>query len=208
MSHFTKDNLPTWQELYDTWQSKQFTFDPELDTEGYEMDPYWNLPVPECRIVMLSNWLNYIILKRGMEEVTKDLEASIHDIDSENEDEEMHQVVSIRFGVMTEDDLADDTAFCHAMESEPDLPVRFLIKGVSDKFCSLVAYATIQCDSAIYVNGYLTDKTDAIERIVGILLKEVINYFENGVGWKDSDGNLIPSERAILPCSSGADPAL
>ena len=39
-----------------------------------------------------------------------------------------------------------------------------------------------------------------------ILMKEVREYYENGIGWKDKDGNLLQSVKNIL--NNRSDPAL
>ena len=47
------------------------------------------------------------------------------------------------------------------------------------------------------------------KKMIEFLLKDVIKYFENGVGWKDEEGNNISNKENINKCiNEGFDPAL
>lgn len=197
-------SLPTWQEIYDTWQSKLFSFNSNEDY--YENDPYWNIPIPEYRIKLLSNYLNYYIANNGVDSLyhvisPNDIEGNI------NGDDQICPIEYIRFGVLKESDLEDDTEFINVMENIDNFPIYIFKKGVSDGYVSLVAYVSLNISDQVNCNGYITDSTDALEKVIGVIINDVITYFENGVGWKDENGNII-SNKPATGCNSGVDPAL
>jgi hypothetical protein len=49
---------------------------------------------------------------------------------------------------------------------------------------------------------------DALLQFIGILMEPVVNYFEDGVGWKTPDGEIIPYEPVTICKGAGYDPAL
>ena len=207
---YTKDNLPTWKEIYDTWESKIFSFDPNTFTGDYTNDPYWLIPTPEYRIEMLANYLNYKLLRDGMDSLSYTLICpnQILGNDDEWDNDEEFPIEYIRFGVMKEKDLNDDEEFNNAMQFAVDPPVYCFLKAISDGFVSLVAFVQLKRDINLQVNGYITDThQETLEKIIRPLINDVITYFENGVGWKDANGNLIPSE-PTTGCNSGVDLAL
>lgn len=206
---YTKDNLPTWKEIYDTWGSKVFTFDPNTFIEDYANDPYWLIPTPEYRIEMLANYLNYKILRDGMTALSDTLICPTEIIGNENcGNTEEFPIEFIRFGVMKEKDLDDEEEFNSIMESAVNPPVYCFLKAISDGFVSLVAFVKLHASDNLSIRGYITDSHQAaLEKIINALISDVISYFEGGIGWKDKTGNLIPQQQST-GCNSGVDPAL
>ena len=45
-------------------------------------------------------------------------------------------------------------------------------------------------------------------KIIRFVIKDIIEYFENGIGWKDKDGKVIPTEQVTHCQGAGYDPAL
>lgn len=64
--------------------------------------------------------------------------------------------------------------------------------------------------SVLYNTPYPSNYTSSLYgRIIAFMRKPFRDYFENGVGWKDKDGNLIESDNRTPLCQgAGYDPAL
>ncbi len=57
--------------------------------------------------------------------------------------------------------------------------------------------------------GLSVSTSQELEEVIRFVLKDVINYFENGIGWKDVEGNILPSDQPSKKCEGvGFDPAL
>lgn len=66
LSAYTKDDLPTWYEVYDEWYKKQqFFYDPEMD---YPADPYWGIPHRKYLIATVCNQFNKMLFEDGVRE--------------------------------------------------------------------------------------------------------------------------------------------
>lgn len=59
---FTKDELPTWEELIGIISKKEYSYDPDRDTE---LDSYWKIPSKLMELMWLCNQLNKFAIEQN-----------------------------------------------------------------------------------------------------------------------------------------------
>lgn len=62
-SAYAKEELPTWQELYDWYMLEDKVYNPEYDKD--DLDPYWRIPKKEFMIITICNQLNKMLFEDG-----------------------------------------------------------------------------------------------------------------------------------------------
>lgn len=62
VSTYAKEELPTWQEMYNWLQKKEYIHDPSVDDY---IEPYWNIPHRLYTIAIVCNELNKMIFEDG-----------------------------------------------------------------------------------------------------------------------------------------------
>ena len=206
-SIFSKDELPTWNEMYNDWY-KQRIFSFKNDSKS-ELDPYWKIPRNLYLLAAACNQLNKHVLEDGVD--LKELE-SILDM----------EVYGIKFT------LHEFGRPIYFDAEEPPIYTFPNPNGLIDPFITNQheRIKVIDMDNVylmIHVNGgTIADKKSAYRAkrgryALGLYSKEFIpvleyfmkpykEYFENGVGWKDPDGNLIDIEK--VPFDRNKDAAL
>lgn len=66
VSIYTKEELPTWAEVYeDFYLNKSFTYDPD-DPTHQELDLYWNIPRRKYLLAIICNQFNKMLFEDGM----------------------------------------------------------------------------------------------------------------------------------------------
>lgn len=191
VSKYVKEELPTWDEFYhDFYQQKQYRYDPAIHTEK---DLYWEMP---RRLYLMSICCNQINMRlfefNEMPTVIQKLNSAYyHYIDHTNP-----LIFQAPFYAALQYDGCDldrvpiyhitkekyVNPFVQSYESRLD------VRTLLEKPCRLVFVSTINGErEVIDPDNYLYDM------IMDILMARYVNYFEDGVGWKDEDGNVIAS---------------
>lgn len=194
VSSYSKDDLPTWDEIYNKFYTKRvFYFDNDND-DHLVLDPYMKRPYRKLLMGWMCNYLNKLIyedkidiseflLKHGFSKETKFSFTLIED----------------------ELDCLDrvNSLFDHNFESGFPKIFTCIIPNTNDYSIFNSNKAIIDIDHLmgnlemvilVYtpydidvispnINSRYADK-NAMELIL-FLLKDVIEYFENGIGWKD-----------------------
>lgn len=260
LSIFAKEELPTWDEIYNEWyKSDHLFYDPD-DVNDQKEDLYWKIPHKVYLLLTICNQFNKMIYEDGYRDyiikminatpslyqaylglgnfVIKDLLFLIHDQEScqyvlsNGKDQETIDKLSNRVGCSIEE-------FLSIMESElagKQLPPIYSIKMpnnqpnpfiVNDRFriysdqemefprkLGITLYITTENADGEYKNGpvFLSypfdDKSGHYRDMIEIMMKPFKDYFENGIGWKDENGDLISEKsKGTEIYYMGIDPA-
>lgn len=231
-SIYDKDCLPTWDEVYNGfWKSKAFTFDPN-DPTHIVKDTYWLRPHRKLLLGWVCNQLNKIVSEdRGC------MTGVNHVLDHRYMDPftnivlPQHHFNYAKFYIDSIPSMRSITDIIG--DDEPTPPAIYQCKLPKQNSYSIfksdypyIDIDTIDGEVGIYIslidtktcNGDINDAAgmilspvkDSFEytEIIAVMIQHIIDYFENGVGWKDSDGKLIDSLPTEQICQSGHDPAL
>ena len=205
-SVYCKDELPTWDELYNEFcLPKAFRYDPDDETHQI-LDPYWKVPRRKVLLAFCCNQLNKIIFEGGLS-----LEAG----------------AKTQFILMGPGEHYQGNYISLDPNNKKPPPIyRFLIPSTKkESIFILNDHPRIKMEKftgtiELVIFHNLSDDSDTPPQIIlstdarfsimfSYVLKDVITYFENGVGWKDHDGKIIPSESSNPGCIGvGVDPAL
>ena len=230
-SIYDKDCLPTWDEVYNGfWKPKAFTFDPEDQTHA-KKDTYWLRPHRKLLLGWVCNQLNKIIFedRACMKEIN-------HILDYKCMSPFTHIVPNYnRFNYVKF--YLDKTSYAERtmreiIDEEASPPPIYQCKLPKQNSYSIFksAYPSIDIDTldgviGIYIHLINTSGENSDNSVGGMILSPVVNspeyteiiqvvishiirYFENGVGWKDKNGNLMDSKPMQPICQNGHDPAL
>ena len=210
ISLYCKDELPTWSEIYEEfWTKKLFTYDPG-NLEHQEEDPYWKRPRRKLMLAWGCNQLNKIIFEDGL-----------NIIPFINENFEGFSCEKVQF-ILAEDPYVSlptiqDSVLC---DIGPPKIYTCKLPSTDEHSIFMTKYPRIDIDTItkpvelvviLESSDECTMETDEDEllKIIEFVLGHVIAYFENGVGWKDNNGNVIPSDPVTRACEGvGYDPAL
>lgn len=178
-SKYTKEELPTWNEVYNEWYIKYkddlYTFKTERDTE---MDTYWNIPKKKYLLAVICNQFNKMIS-----------EDNFHI-------EEIEDIYNIHFSLYSynTDLFRDGSTPIYSFKNPRGNENPFITSSPrnyisKDGDCVMVLQYTSYSSTSYEID------CDIMNNIVNQLMKPLIDYFENGIGWKDEDGNIINKEK-------------
>lgn len=190
VSKYVKEELPTWDEFYhDFYQQKQYRYDPTIHTEA---DLYWEMPRRLYLMSIACNQINMRLFEfNEMPTVIQQLNSAYyHYIDHVNP-----IIFQGLYAVLQYDGCDIDriptyhitrekyvNPFVQAYKSRLD------VRSLVEKPCALIFVGIINGErEVIDPDNYLYDM------IMDIQMARYADYFENGVGWKDEDGNVITS---------------
>lgn len=236
VSLYTKDELPTWTELYaECYCGEKFCYDPK--NVGHQIrDPYWNIPKRKFILATVCNQLNKMLFEDGK------LAETLAFISSEI----LPGTIDIRFSCEPIDDgvskmmSSDDKEhwarcvtdalvgekFTHPIYTIPNpngTPNFFIINktiprrdiSTMNKFLCLHPYILFEDPNGSKSNlmiytplPFIDDQKDDHHKIIEFLLKDVIGYFSGEIGWKNPMGELVENIVHPKKCLSGRDPAL
>lgn len=206
-SAYTKEELPTWNELYNEFYKNQYYVYAHLDRDHLKRDPYWKIPHMKYLLAVVCNQLNKMLFEDGME---KDVVEYANILMGPG-------IEYIAFYI----ELDDHTAPSWMIGSDVIPPIYTIPfpNGEPNPF----AISNVERINIAEIKGhdmYLMPKIgfsdvssmapidlEKFNKILDFMMKNVKKYFEGeGVGWKDDEGHLIDVD-PTKP-SNGTDPAL
>ena len=200
-SIYSKDELPTWEELYKFYKEENF----EYSRYDYDIptDPYWKRPRKVVLLALICNQLNKMLYEDNVDITSL--------IDKYNLKMFKFLLFPCHFKII-EDPVVPPPIYSipHPETGKFSIFItnehpRFSIDDFqkfhpeTDNICLSVAF-----------NSDCNEGSDNICRdVMDFLMIPIVNYFEGrGIGWKDYNGELIPYERINHCHGAGYDPAL
>lgn len=169
-SRYSRNELPTWNEVYNDWYCKydvlsRYTYDTKSDTE---IDPYWKIPRKLYLLAVVCNQFNKMIFE------DKIINENIH---------------FVLYNQFTEID-------------NIKTPVIYTFKNpskIDDPFVSSYEHCVVDENYNAKIMLYSKDNLcnvydNAYDYVSNIFIKPFKEYFENGIGWKDENGNKIDND--------------
>ena len=213
VSIYDKDCLPTWDELYNHfYKMKIFKYDPNNAKHSTQMDPYWNRPFRKILMAFVCNQLNKMIFeeKTPISEFLYsrfNLEsAKLHFILIENDTLQPGKVIPESVIELIDCKGAPKIYRCKIPSTN-----EYSIFASNHPYVDIDDLnGSIELIAVASSDVWVSVASDAeFMAVLNETLKPVIAYFENGIGWKDSDGNILPSDDPSHKCEgAGFDPAL
>lgn len=208
-SLFAKEELPTWDELYkEFWLEKVFVYDPN-DPTHQTPDLYWKRPHRKMLLSWVCNQLNKMVCE----------DKVITDLTDETTGLQMIRFIILEDGVDIRTSILKSTGITLTF-TKAIPPVIYNCKIPSTGTYSIFTTNHPRIDIDEFKNkielvgiysepggAYQMPETDLIS-FINIVLEDVVKYFENGVGWKDHDGHLVPYKQITYCQGAGVDPAL
>lgn len=222
VSIYTKEELPTWGEVYyDFYKNGIIFYDPN-NKEHQTLDLYWKIPKRKYILSIVCNQFNKMLFEDGLRnkiiEFFKDSDIvdfrfSIQSIKSfKNIDK-----AAEKFNMETDIAPPIYTVPLPTGKKNPFIVNDFTRININDikEFLSLYLWVVIKNDDEsklLELSPLSEDKNQLLyDKIMKYILAVYIEYFEgDGVGWKDENGNIIENEiKDNNSCNGvGYDPAL
>lgn len=243
-SLYAKEELPTWNEVYNEWYLNKIWNYNKNDPTHQELDPYWKIPKRKMLIGLICNQFNKMLFEdtKLKEKIVNMIKEKIYpweveklDIkficehipifnpDNSISDEEFYGLYNkhcISWNKFLEDKFigTDMTAPIYTIPLPTGKPNPF----ITNKFPRIDLSSILNEELVVHpiigsktknnsfdVYEPVLGKDDDAEYIIEFMMQQFKEYFENGVGWKDENGNLIESNIGCKMCNgSGVDPAL
>ena len=213
VSLYDKDCLPTWDELYhEFYKKKIFEYDSN-NSNHLESDPYWNRPRRKMLLAWVCNQLNKLVFEDKMDVlpfIDKTFGGKCEKIQFILLPSPSRRTIRVLHDAMLRD--GPPSIYSCRIPSTGNFSIfssNYPRIDIDDK--SLERQFELVCllyHPASEEDLHPADREDLL-RIIEYLLSNVIQYFENGVGWKDKDNRLLPSQSPNHNCQgAGIDPAL
>lgn len=190
VSNYVKEELPTWDEFYrDFYQQKQYYYDPSIHTEK---DLYWEMPRRLYLMAICCNQINMRLFEfNEMPTVIQQLNSNYcHYIDHVNP-----IIFQALYAVLQYDGCDIDRIPTYHITKEKyvnpfvqSYKSRLDVRSLVEKPCALVFVGIVNGEREVIGPDYYL-----YDMIMDIQMARYKDYFENGVGWKDEDGNVITS---------------
>lgn len=221
LSKYCKDELPTWDEFYNVFfTNKEYLYNP---CTHLKIDPYWNKPYRKLLLAWSTNQLNKMILEDGYGEKllafinTGSLEylkifftlstgrleeccISKNQIDLHGPYVYRHRLPDGSWSIFRNKDISWIDIFGDFKDEESlQLAIGCIRKPVDGKVK----------DAGFLSLEYIYPDFPLFHDIMEMMLTEMTEYFKDTPGWKDAEGNLLPTESTSRKCGgSGVDAAL
>ena len=206
-SLYSKDELPTWHEIYHDFYKKKLTiYDPR--SKQNEIDPYWKLPKFKVLLSFICNQLNKMMFedKKGPDEF---LDGTL-------------KWENLYFILIENPALIKETIYAsYGNDDGPPKIYTIPIPSTNQQSIFVTRYPRIDINTLtgrIELVAVLTNLQEEIKpidqdtfwKLIEYILHDVISYFEPTIGWKDDQGNIISSKQPeYSKCEkAGYDPAL
>ena len=230
-SDYVKEELPTWNEIYNEfWLKKIFTYD-NFITDDNKLDSYWKIPYRKYLLGLICNQFNKNLFEDGkMDYVIKKLNDYINKNDNVNPDIKSSLIKQIRFFLFINMDPISDDILIKYKSNKESKPViytfgdiasnpfitntrnRIDLTSKSIEIISILASFILDINGEEYVYIPYQSEDGIYKYLFDVMMEDYINYFEgSSIGWKDENGNIINDDinNATTGCvGSGFDPAL
>lgn len=213
VSLYCKEELPTWDELYNEFYLHQmFQYDP-MNPDHQSMDSYWKTPRRKLLMAWACNQLNKMIFEDGIN-VSKFLKdqykvpfVKLHFVLIDGSIlTEGHQIPAEGLVDLIYLNCAPTIYSCKIPSTKQ--PSIFQTKHPRLDIAELTGPIQIIAVASTDIGLSITTSYEFID-VLQFILKDVIRYFENGIGWKDDKGNILPMDPSEKVCQgAGFDPAL
>lgn len=213
ISIYDKECLPTWDEIYNKFYKNQiFKYDPDNQEHQILQDVYWKRPSRKLLLAWTCNQLNKMIFEDGI-----DVVEFINNKYGVSFDK-LHFIIIedslIKEGAILPECIVDlidlkgpPKIYSCKIPSTNQYSV-FQTKHPQINIDDLIGHVRIVAAASTDV-GISIPTYDELLDIINFILKDIINYFENGIGWKDKEGNMMPVDQPSRNCEgAGFDPAL
>lgn len=223
VSVYTKEELPTWGEVYYDFFKNEINFYDPNNKEHQTPDLYWKIPKRKYILAIICNQFNKMLFEDGLRneiiELLKDVDVvdfrfSIQSIKSY---ENINKAIE-KFNIETDINPPIYTIPLPTGKKNPFIINDFPRINVNDLkgFLSLYLWIVIKPDneeSKLLELSTLSENNNQLlyDKIMEYMMKIFIEYFEgDAVGWKDINGNIIDSGiKDNDSCNGvGYDPAL
>lgn len=219
VSIYTKEELPTWAEVYeDFYKGRVLFYDPN-DESHQKLDTYWKIPKRKYILAIICNQFNKMLFEENMK---NSIIESIHNMN----------IIDIRFiidPIKKFDDIINVDINEIKTEIAPPIYTMPLPNGKKnpfiinkhkrininklDKILALSLLVTIEKDQepiTLFISPIDDQQTYLYDKIMKKMMYPYIEYFEgSGIGWKDENGNIMELDPLKRNCSgAGYDPAL
>ena len=168
-SPFTKDTLPTWNEIYHEFYKKKIT--KYLTDKDTELDKYYQVPRNKVLVAFMCNQLNKMIFESDSSLCGKYFFELIWW--NKYKDVANQKFEKDYFPTIYE---ISNMAYETSLFKLKDYEYKDLRDSRWDLFLSLYSLSS---------EKWIPDIMEEYWDVIHHLLEPVIKYFENGVGWKD-----------------------
>lgn len=171
-SPFIKEALPTWDEIYNEFYKKKI-IKYLIGEDDAELNPYYQLPKNKVLIAFMCNQLNKLIYESDR----SDTKECFFDVVWHNK---YKNILEQKFGKDYFPTIYEisNTAYETSLFKLKDYTYKDLRDFKSDLFLVMYSFSS-EC--------YIPCKSEEYWGTINELLKPVIKYFENGVGWKENE---------------------
>lgn len=226
VSIYAKEELPTWNEVYNEFYKEKVYSYTLMDPKHQEMDLYWKIPHMKYLIMTVCNQFNKMIFEDGYKE-------SLLEMINENIHEEATDVMFLCKTTNHTNGVEFRNKYVYINNYKPPIYTIPLPTGNINPF--IVSMNELRVSSNDLVGGtwifplILSRSGDAINhfyaphqfgvcntekeyedftKIIDFMIKPFKEYFEGeGVGWKDSNGKIIEGDPGCSNCiGSGYNP--
>ena len=234
VSAFTKEELPTWSEMYEDWYKGGVT---SFDADQSDVcDPYWKIPRRMFLMAVACNQLNKMIFEDGYRDkvlayISEHIFPNAEDIRFTCEPFKMYNPDESTVTWQKRWEEECNSRFLGMKDSIPPIYTIPLPTGEKNPFilddnCKrvnitkrvlpleifpVILFSRSETGKYVYTPQYSNECQRADwKKIVDFMMEDMRIYFEGeGVGWKDENGHLIEGDPNKHTCTGvGADPAL
>lgn len=196
---FNHEDLPTWDEIYQVIKNKEYVYDLTNPIDEPNLDPRYKVPTIWKNMVLFVNQINYMYHHDKTKYPLKDSEYIIESADGNH----IHYEV---FALLV-NNVVNPGAGNRRLAESHSYTGPFKMNDFNI-FHPRISISLVNAGAAKTEFITYHSNPEEFERIIHYIFAEVIDYFENGIGWKDENGRLIESDKSPVTCNSGVDPAL
>lgn len=204
LSIFVKEELPTWGEMHEWYQHylRDTTYACEYvaQSKSVDVDRYWHIPRQLFLMATICNQMNKMIMEDGyFDKIVLKAESFTR-----------VPIGKIYFVLCVNGILGNTDFKIYSFQNPSENPfimnseIRSQINPDCDYHLTFVADTMYDSDARLSA----TEMRDLKDTTFKTLFYEVEKYFEEPIGWKDNQGNLISDRTKSVRCDAGADPAL
>lgn len=196
-SMYTKEELPTWAEVYeDFYLGKQYSYDPTNPSDNECYDLYWKIPRKKFLIATVCNQFNKMIFEDNLkdqilEEINSHIAGKISNIQfraSMFEPLYMNIIIPPIYTIPH----PSGTMNIFAISNDYRIDIN---KIESMKITAIIDISMHGSTVTRFVND------NELNIIIEAMIKPFKDYFTGEIGWKDSEGNPIEGDPNCRNCT-------